>query len=101
MYDLFLFIAFLSWVVCPFWLSPCPFVFPNLSPLVSSSLGVVVLVFNASVASFKEESYTADSWKVFKDALLKAQEVLNNENATQEEVNQAYGAKRSYRCIKN
>lgn len=41
---------------------------------------------------FKEESYTADSWKVFKDALLKAQEVLNNENATQEEVNQAYGA---------
>ena len=40
---------------------------------------------------FKEESYTADSWKVFKDALLKAQEVLNNENATQEEVNQAYG----------
>ena len=33
---------------------------------------------------FKEESYTADSWKVFKDALLKAQEVLNNENATQE-----------------
>lgn len=41
---------------------------------------------------FKEESYTADSWKVFKDALSKAQEVLNNENATQEEVNQAYGA---------
>ena len=30
--------------------------------------------------------------EVFKDALLKAQEVLNNENATQEEVNQAYGA---------
>jgi Uncharacterised Sugar-binding Domain. len=37
----------------------------------------------------KEEDYTTDSWKAFEDAYKKAEEVLNNPNATQEEVDEA------------
>ena len=37
----------------------------------------------------KETDYTADSWKAFKDALKNAQDVLQNEDATQDEVDQA------------
>lgn len=37
----------------------------------------------------KETDYTADSWKTFKDALKNAQDVLQNEDATQDEVDQA------------
>lgn len=37
----------------------------------------------------KESDYTADSWKVFSDALANAKAILNKEDASQEEVNQA------------
>ena len=37
----------------------------------------------------KESDYTTDSWKAFEDAYKKAEEVLNNPNATQEEVDEA------------
>jgi LPXTG-motif cell wall-anchored protein len=37
-----------------------------------------------------QTKYTEESWNVMMDALAKAKEVANNENATQEEVNEAY-----------
>ena len=38
---------------------------------------------------FVEKDYTVDSWKVFKEALDHAKDVLQNENTTQDEVDQA------------
>ncbi len=37
----------------------------------------------------KETDYTVDSWKAFKEALDHAKDVLQNENTTQDEVDQA------------
>ena len=37
----------------------------------------------------KQSDYTTDSWQAFEDAYKKAEEVLNNPNATQEEVDEA------------
>ena len=37
----------------------------------------------------KQSDYTTDSWKAFEDALKKAEEVLENPNATQEEIDEA------------
>ena len=37
----------------------------------------------------KQSDYTNDSWQAFEDAYKKAEEVLNNPHATQEEVNEA------------
>ena len=38
---------------------------------------------------FVEKDYTVDSWKAFKEALDHAKDVLQNENTTQDEVDQA------------
>ena len=38
---------------------------------------------------FVEKDYTVDSWKAFKEALDYAKDVLQNENTTQDEVDQA------------
>lgn len=42
------------------------------------------------VESLDKSKYTEESWNVMIDALAKAKEVANNENATQEEVDEAY-----------
>ena len=39
--------------------------------------------------SFVKDDYTEDSWKVFEQAFIEAEKVINNVNATQEEVNLA------------
>ena len=43
-----------------------------------------------SVEKYAEENYTADSWSAFKAALETANEVMANENALQEVVDEAY-----------
>ena len=40
----------------------------------------------AAAGKLEEKDYTADSWKVFADALKDAQEVYHNENATEKEI---------------
>lgn len=41
-------------------------------------------------SGFKEEAYTAESWNVFASALVKAKEVLADESAVQDTVDEAY-----------
>ena len=43
-----------------------------------------------STADLVEENYTEESWSALQEALTKADEVLNNVNAMQEEVDEAY-----------
>lgn len=46
----------------------------------------------AAAGKLEEKDYTADSWKVFADALKDAQEVYLNENATEKEIADALNA---------
>ena len=50
--------------------------------------GDLEALINESII-LEKDKYTADSWRLFENALKKAQEVLDNKNATQEEVNLA------------
>ena len=45
-----------------------------------------------SVADYQEDDYTSDTWAVFAEALENAQAVLDNENASEEEVSAAVAA---------
>ncbi|MCD8119130.1 MAG: hypothetical protein LUE29_06590 [Lachnospiraceae bacterium] len=45
-----------------------------------------------AAAAYEESSYTADSWTAFEEALAAAEAVLNDGNATQEEVDAALAA---------
>jgi putative cell wall-binding protein len=46
----------------------------------------------ADAAVYEEEAYTAETWEVFAEALANAEEVVANEEATQEEVDEALEA---------
>lgn len=45
--------------------------------------------YNECVSYYKEADYTADSWKVYKEALTNAKTVLDDEDATAEEIKAA------------
>ena len=45
-----------------------------------------------SVADYKEDDYTSDTWAEFADALADAEAVLADENASEEEVSAAVAA---------
>ena len=45
--------------------------------------------YNECVSYYKEADYTADSWKVYKEALTNAKTVLDDEDATAEEIKEA------------
>ena len=49
----------------------------------------IIKCYLKQLNDFVEKDYTVDSWKAFKEALDHAKDVLQNENTTQDEVDQA------------